>query len=315
MKVYMYSRDEAVRNHCEYAGDASVKMLKVLGGSLVCIFVAAFLSAKVPVLISESFHTYVFFVLPWLSIFVGVYFFWKDMKIKLGTRHVAFIKDEDTLWAVRAARILADEGTHPTEPIVSPSDAFGEWDKKLEEQNALQERFEEALIDAQKEIVMGMDFEKNFSFLFLGRGEIADDWGVADGWKEEGEWKNEEEWKDAMEGEKENKDKPTVSAIRLDDIQFIRETDQTEIYSYKNYKGKETKLEVAKAYPGLREEVLHTYPVHHAFPFPKEYKKHLKSYRKSMRVTFIVLSSIFWIPLLCWLILFIIDKIIFLSSQ
>lgn len=59
------------------------------------------------------------------------------------------------------------------------------------------------------------------------------------------------------------------SVIRLDEIRLVKETDRTEIYTYKDYRGKSVTLEVPKAYPGLKEEVLNTKKVEHTFPFPQ----------------------------------------------
>ena len=64
----------------------------------------------------------------------------------------------------------------------------------------------------------------------------------------------------------------SVKVIRLDDVAFVKETKKTEIYSYKNYKGKTVTLEVLKAYPGLREAVLNSKPVRHLSPFPRLYE-------------------------------------------
>lgn len=267
----MYSRDEAARNHCEYAGDPMLNLLILIGvGVIFILFAPIFLALIFPVLISESLHYILCVLFPWFVVCVAIYYFLLKLEMKKGAQHTAFIKDEDTLWAVKLVYMPVVKKTHPTEPEYASWEDNQKLEKELEERSLHPESYEKALIDAQGKTMIMADLSKNFRFVFNGSEAVT----------------------------------------RLDDIKFIQETDQTEIYSYKNYKGKVTKLEVAKAYPGLREEVLHTFSVNHKFSFPKDYKKHLNAFNAFN----IFISSIFWFPLLCWLIGFIIDKIKFLSS-
>ena len=132
--------------------------------------------------------------------------------------------------------------------------------KEMEERKIYPESFQEALLDAKSEKNIMKDLDDNFTFIFNGR----------------------------------------ESVIRLDDIKYVGETDTTEIYTYKNHKGKTTTFEIIKAYPGLREEIKNTATVNHEFPFPKKYKEKISS---NPWYVFLILMGLFvGLPILILLI-------------
>lgn len=242
MKIYMYSKDEAQKNNCPHVGNPIGLMLILVAIIVIMVFVAIFTCSWLAVYVSK-----ITAIIPWIILIIfsilGFKFVLKEIRTKTWSAHTAFIKDDDTLWAVRLTYIqfpvTAITNNLVTtvltaKPAIDSAKTNQRQKKELEERIVFPESYQEALIDAQgKAKIMKDAADKNFTFVFNGK----------------------------------------ESVIRLDDIKFIKETDKTEIYTYKNYKGKITKLEVAKAYPGLKEEVLNTKSVNHKYAFPKNYKE------------------------------------------
>ncbi len=272
MKLYMYSHKEAQKNKCEYNFDPVVPFLIFLVLFIIFLFAAIFASAWIQ---DESFISKLLSLLPWcaLGIFSVLYFkyFLKNIRLKNWSAQTAFIKDGDTLWAVKLTYlhfpVVAITNDLVTTVLTMPAAIDSartnqRLKKEMEERKVFPESYQEALIDARGKVKIMKDADKNFTFIFNGK----------------------------------------ESVIRLDNIKFVKETETTEIYTYKNYKGKTIELEVIKAYPGLREEVINTKHVDHEFPFPKKYKEKISENPLSV---FLILMSIFvGLPLFIKLILF-----------
>lgn len=242
MKIYMYSKDEAQKNNCPYVGNPVGLMLIFVATVVMILFVAIFACSWLAAYISIIAAIIPLIVFAIFTI-IGFKIVLREIRLKTWSAHTAFIKDQDTLWAVRLTYIQfpATAITNnlvttvlTAKPAIDSAKTNQRQKKELEERIVFPESYQEALIDAQgKAKIMKDAADKNFTFIFNGK----------------------------------------ESVIRLDDIKFIKETDKTEIYTYKNYKGKTTELEVIKAYPGLKEEVLNTKNVNHEYAFPKNYKE------------------------------------------
>ncbi len=257
MKIYMYSKDEALKNKCPYVSNPVGLMLILVVLIVITLFIAMFAYSWLAVYVSTTIA-----FIPWIAFaiftIIGFKIVLRKISIKTWSANTAFIKDDDTLWAVRLTYIhfpvMAITNNLVTtvltaKPSIDSAKANQRQKRELEEKIIFPESYQEALIDAQGKAEIMKDADKNFTFIFNGK----------------------------------------ESVIRLDDIKFVKETDKTEIYTYKNYKGKITELEVAKAYPGLKEEVLNTKNVNHKFPFPKKYKEKISN--NPLYVFFILWAS------------------------
>lgn len=270
MKLYMYSQEEAKKNHCEYGGNQVGRFLVFLVLFIIFLFLAIFLSAFIS---GETIISKLLSLIPWIAlcIFSVVYFkyFLKNLRLKNWAAQIAFIKEEDTLWAVKLTYLHFPVFTindNLVTTVLSMPAAINSaktnqrLKKEMEERKIYPESFQEALLDAKSEKNIMKDLDDNFTFIFNGR----------------------------------------ESVIRLDDIKYVGETDTTEIYTYKNHKGKTTTFEIIKAYPGLREEIKNTATVNHEFPFPKKYKEKISS---NPWYVFLILMGLFvGLPILILLI-------------
>lgn len=275
MKLYMYSQEEAKKNHCKYDVNPVGKFLVFLVLFIIFLFLAIFLSTSIS---GETIISKLLSLIPWivLCIFSIVYFkyFLKNLRLKNWAAQIAFIKEGDTLWAVKLTYLhfpvftINDNLVTTVLSIpaaINSAETNQRLKKEMEERKIYPESFQEALLDAKKEKNIMKDLDDNFTFIFNGR----------------------------------------ASVIRLDDIKYVSETDTTEIYTYKNYKGKTTTFEIIKAYPGLREEIKNTATVSHEFPFPKKYKEKINS---NPWYVFLILMGLFiGIPILIILVLFFIS--------
>lgn len=245
MKIYMYNNDEAKKNNCGYVKEPVVFVLILTFIFLILLSITISLSSKIEVYVSE----FLGFV-PWLFLAaVTAYGFdccIKEITLRTLSGHTAFIKENGVLWAVRLTYIhfprqVVNHNLTTALLTLKPAIEDAKSNNKLKSEfyNRIvdQNSFYDGLVEAQNESNIMVDVDKNFRFVFNGK----------------------------------------ASVIRLDDIKFIRETKRTEIYSYINHKGETTLFRIAKAYPGLREEVSYTKHINHEFPFPRYYKESIKN--------------------------------------
>ena len=237
MKIFMYDETEAKKNKCDYKLPPVVYFMIYLTILIVFLFFNIFSF----IFIESQVITIILWFVFVLYMVLGMIKFIKSLKRNHWGKQIAFIKENNTFWAVKLV-YLADSffTVASNDPIltgvtlgISVNSVINvqKQEKIMNEKKkeavsyvkALQEAKEEMEILKQSnissdKIVITKDLDKNFELIFNGNKAV----------------------------------------IRLDDIKFERETNDSDIYSYKNYKGKKVEFEIIKAYHGLKEEIKNT---------------------------------------------------------
>ncbi|MBQ9072267.1 MAG: hypothetical protein IJY25_03850 [Bacilli bacterium] len=249
MKIFMYDENEAKKNKCDYKLPPVVYFMIYLSILIVFLFfnIFSFIFINSQVLV-------ILFWIVWVVYMVlGMIKFIKSLKRNYWGKQIAFIKEDDTFWAVKLVYLNDSYFTiNSSDPVMtgltlglSVNSAINvqKQEKIMNEKKKEASSYVKALQETKEEleylkqpniskdkIMITKDLDKNFELIFNGNKAI----------------------------------------IRLDDIKFERETTDSNIYSYKNYKGKTVEFEVIKAYYQLKEEINNTNIKSYDKPFIEE---------------------------------------------
>jgi len=262
VKVFMFNKDLAVKNNCYTEKDPSsiVKHLIIMISLLVCV---ALFGPIILLLLRVKGMTFEVLknIIICSSIILIVYYIYNffHWRAKFGSpRSTAIIKENNTFWAVRLTFIPEIGGAVNANTVTSVASAISNAKKaqfnqekldELYEDREIAEKYIDALNESRKSSARIMrDIDKNFKYIFNGR----------------------------------------ASVIRLDNIKFIKETKDSEIYSYINNNDKKKKIEIFKVYSGLKEEIMNTQQDEHSDKFPQFTEEHKETFKTNNKAIIVI---------------------------
>ncbi len=264
MKVYMYSKEEAKRNAAIYKLNPMLWFLVwffiIIGLLFFLIFLSSYIRVYWNPKLLAKISSYMLWIIYLAISIVSLRFFLKQLKIFYWGENIAFIKENGIMWAVKLVYIHFAEIPMADVPYSYNEALKSAAENKmlsdeLKERRKYEQNFIKALEDAKEEKNIFKDIDKNFTFIFNGAEAV----------------------------------------IRLDNIEFKSEKKKTEIYTYTDYKGKTSFIEIPKAFPGLKEEIANTSHIINNNPFPSKYEN--KITKNPMAIFLILIFITVCIPL------------------
>jgi len=178
MKIFMYDEVEAKNNKCDY------KLPPVVWFVIYLVILICFLFFNLFsfIFISSSVISLLLWIVFAIYSIVGMIVFIKQLKRKHWSKQIAFIKENDTFWAVKLVNMNVAYFARVTNPIstaISLSFAVGSAINQQKQNKIMEERKKEAnnyiwaLEEAKKEEKdIYKDIDKNFELIF----NVQDDW-------------------------------------------------------------------------------------------------------------------------------------------
>lgn len=236
MNVFMFDKEFAKKNNC-YSNTDSNKFV-VKRAFLIAFYFA--LALLLPMLIMFIFNynlglniplicvnvlSWVLWIWAFFYLVYGIYTLIKWLDVNEYCKQTAVIKENNQYWAVRLLfipEITSSINTNAATSTLSAADNIGKaslnhaLQKKLFRDRENAESYITALNDARKpDTLITPDIHKHFNKIYNG----------------------------------------SESVIKLDNLKFMKETKNLEIYQYVNEKGKRVNISFVKAYPNLKETV------------------------------------------------------------
>jgi len=228
MKVFMYNKEEAVKNNCYTDKDPNTKVRMTAVYCSLGVCAGLFIPLIFLLMGLSQFYDFVN-VISWIGglgyAIYAIYDLIKWLSKYEYAKQTAVVKEGNDYWAVRLTFIPEIGGAvniNTATSVLSSVDNVGKAKRNIKLQEELYADREIAdvyirvLNEARKENAPVMrDLHKNFNKIYNGNGSI----------------------------------------VKLSNVKFKRETKDSYIYQYTDENGTAKTIEFIKAYPGLKEEI------------------------------------------------------------
>ena len=160
MKIYMYNQDEAVKNNVIYKFNPIVRFVIFMILDICLLFGTIFYSSYITVYVKQNVLGKIYSLVPWIILisFTIFYFiiFMKNLRLKYWAPNVAFIKENDVLWAVKLtylhfAYVADNDSPASFGPAIESAYENQMLAAELKEKRVHSESYVNALEDAKKE--------------------------------------------------------------------------------------------------------------------------------------------------------------------